>query len=176
MKQIEKRKDFGLPEEEYLRIIHKKTAALFQAACIGGAYLGGGAPVIVEKLGHFGYGLGMAFQIVDDCMDLTVEDQALGKKAGLDLSKNDMTLPILYLFSELTDARKDDLLDKMRNPTAELLVEIRALGQETGALSRAMDRARAFAQDALEAAKGLPESACRDSLAQLVDYCLERAR
>jgi geranylgeranyl pyrophosphate synthase len=175
MKQIEKRKDFNMPEEEYLRIIHKKTAALFQAACMGGATLAGNAPASVEKLGRFGYGLGMAFQIVDDCMDLAVEDGALGKKAGLDLLKSDVTLPILYLFSDLDRLRKDALLDKMRDPNADLLGEFRALVLDTGALSRAMDRARIFAQDALEAVKGLPASPCRDSLVQLVDYCLDRA-
>lgn len=176
MKQIEKRKDFGLPEEEYLRIIHKKTAALFQAACMGGAYLGGNAPGAVEKLSRYGYGLGMAFQIVDDCMDLTEDAQALGKKAGLDLSKSDMTLPVLYLFSSLDASHKNELLLKMQDPNADLLAEFRALALETGALSRAMDRARAFAQEAQEAVKGLPASPFRDSLAQLVDYCLERAR
>ena len=176
LKQIEKRKDFSLPEEEYLRIIHKKTAALFQAACMGGATLAGAGPESVERLRRFGYGLGMAFQIVDDCMDLTMGHEALGKKAGLDLSKSDMTLPILYLFSSLDASRKEDLLNKMQNSGADLLEDIRALALETGAISRAMDRARVFAQEALAAAKELPASASRDSLAQLVDYCLDRVR
>ncbi len=175
MKQIEKRKDFALPEEEYLRIIHKKTAALFQASCMGGTILAGGSLAAADKLGGFGYGLGMAFQIVDDCMDLTVGDGMLGKKAGLDLLKSDMTLPILYLFSALDDSRKSRLLDKMRVPNGDLLEEFRALALETGAIARAMDRARGFAQSALDAAKDLPASPTRESFVQLVDYCLDRA-
>src|SRR5687767_13415217 len=70
MKQIEKRQGFLMPEKEYLRIIHQKTAALFQASCMGGAYFSGLGHEVIEKLGDYGYRLGMAFQIVDDCLDL----------------------------------------------------------------------------------------------------------
>ena len=71
MKQIEKRADFFMDEKEYLRIIHQKTASLFQAACMGGAYYSGLGQDKIEKLGDFGFRLGMAFQIIDDCLDLT---------------------------------------------------------------------------------------------------------
>src|SRR3989338_5601371 len=99
MKQIERRNNFLIPEEEYLRIIHKKTAALFQASCMGGAYFSGTSKENIEKLGRYGYGLGMAFQIVDDCLDIVGETATLGKTAGLDVNKNEVTLPMIYLFS-----------------------------------------------------------------------------
>ena len=58
-------------EETYLRIIHQKTAALFQAACMGGAYLSGTEKANVNRLGEYGLNLGMAFQIIDDIHGLT---------------------------------------------------------------------------------------------------------
>jgi len=69
MKQIEKRHHFLMSETEYLKIIHQKTAALFQAACMGGAYLAGADQTVIDPLGAYGLGLGMAFQIVDDITD-----------------------------------------------------------------------------------------------------------
>ncbi len=82
MKQIEKRNHFALSEEDYFKIIHKKTAALFQAACMGGAYFSGAGMEGVQKMGEYGFNLGMAFQIVDDCLDIAGETEHLGKTAG----------------------------------------------------------------------------------------------
>ncbi len=177
MKQIEKRKDFGMAEQEYLRIIHKKTAALFQASCMGGAYLSGLDLVTLEQLGRYGFALGMAFQIVDDCLDLVGDTETLGKKAGLDLQKQDMTLPLLYLFEALTPAEKAALSGRWDSADPqELFQTIRALAQKHGAVERAMERARAYGAQAAGELKGLPASACCESLSQLIDHCLERVR
>lgn len=176
MKQIEKRRDFAMTEPEYLRIIHKKTAALFQAACMGGAYLAGLDLPAVERLGRYGFGLGMAFQIVDDCLDLTGETQTLGKKAGLDLARHDMTLPVLYLFSDLDAAQKQALAARFESGSEDLFEEVRSLALRHHSVEKAMERARGYAQEAAEALKELPPSACSESLSLLLDYCLERAR
>lgn len=177
MKQIEKRKDFGLSEEEYLRIIHKKTAALFQAACMGGAYLSGSDLVTVEKLGRYGYALGMAFQIVDDCLDLVGESGTLGKKAGLDIQKQDMTLPVLYLFEELPPTERANLIGRWESADPqELFKNVKELALRHHAVERAMERARQYGAEASETLRDLPPSTCAESLAQLIDHCLERVR
>ena len=177
MKQIEKRKDFGMAEQEYLRVIHKKTAALFQAACMGGAYLSGLDLEAVERLGRYGFGLGMAFQIVDDCLDLVGETETLGKKTGLDLTKHDMTLPVLYLFEELPPAEKTALVGRFQSGgSPDLFKEVRELTIRYRASERAIERARHYGAQATEALSELPASAAGESLAQLVDYCLERVR
>ncbi len=174
MKQIEKRKEFYLTEEEYFKIIHKKTAALFQASCMGGAYLSGNGLAYVEKLGEYGYALGMAFQIVDDCLDLSAKTEEIGKQAGLDLAKSDVTLPVLYLYAELEQAQKKEFLSRIQNPSQENLDEIRELAQQYGVFDKAMNQARIFAQTASNCLKDIPPSPARESLTQLVDYCLER--
>ena len=177
MKQIEKRKDFDLSEEEYLKIIHKKTAALFQASCAGGAFFSSGNLALAEAMGRYGYALGMAFQIVDDCLDLVGDHEAMGKKAGLDLAKSDMTLPLLHVLSRLSAAQKEQLKQSFQNdPPEEVFKAVKALSSEYCAVERSMDRARAYADEAWAALKQVPASRYRDSLSALVDHCLERSR
>lgn len=177
MKQIEKRKDFDLAEEEYLRIIHKKTAALFQASCAGGVFLSTKDMVLAERLGRYGYALGMAFQIVDDCMDLAGDTLEMGKKAGLDLAKSDMTLPLLYVLASLNDAQKDQLEHSFQSDAPEeVLRSVKTLASECCAVERSMEKAKAFAEEARACLADVSPSRYRDSLDRLVDYCLERTR
>lgn len=177
MKQIEKRNNFLMAEDEYLKIIHQKTAALFQAAAGGGAYFGGADPSLIEKFSRFGFGLGMAFQIVDDCLDLTAQTQHLGKTAGLDIYKNDVTLPLLYLFKDLDTPRRESLLESLKKPeTNGLLEEIKCLAIEKKAVERAMMRAKEYVEDALKELADTPESTFKESLLSLGQYCLDRAR
>lgn len=176
MKQIEKRNGFLMAEADYLKIIHQKTAALFQAACMGGAYFSGASKKTVDQLGDYGYRLGMAFQIVDDCLDLVGETESLGKTAGLDVYKNEVTLPLLYLFQDLDEAQRRPLLDGMKNDEAGLFDKIRQLAVQKKALDRAMDKAKSYAEQAMGDLNGLKNSAHKDSLMGLAHHCLERVR
>ena len=176
MKQIEKRSQFLMKESDYLKIIHQKTAALFQAACMGGAYFSGTSMENIEKLGRYGFGLGMAFQIVDDCLDLVGETETMGKTAGLDLNKHEVTLPLLYLFEELSVSDRQELMAEMGRGGPEVHARIRSLVLEKKALARAMQKARDYAESSAEELSGLPDSPFKDSLRQLVDHCLERVR
>lgn len=176
MKQIEKRKQFLMKEQEYLKIIHQKTAALFQAACMGGAYFSGTSHENIERLGRYGYGLGMAFQIVDDCLDLIGETEKLGKTAGLDLNKNEVTLPLLYLFSGASLSEQKNWMALIDQNSPERYGKIRSLVLEKGALARAMQKARDYAEQSVKELAGLPDSSFKDSLRHLTDYCLERMR
>lgn len=176
MKQIEKRSDFRVSEAEYLKIIHKKTAALFQAAAIGGGFFSGASPRAIEQLGKYGYALGMAFQIVDDCLDLTGETQILGKTSGLDLAQNEVTLPMLYLFEAIDAAEAEELRRALKINESDLQTRIRRRAVETGAVSRAMEKARAYAAAAAEALSDLPASDAKSALLLLGAHCIDRLR
>ncbi len=175
MKQVEKRNQFLMSEEEYLKIIHQKTAALFQAACMGGAYYSGTDEKNIHALGRYGFSLGMAFQIVDDCLDLVGETKSLGKTTGLDLTKNDVTLPLLYLLQGMPPDKRDDLIGRMKTGDVKF-EEIRAKAVEEKAVERAMAKARAYIDTALESLKGIPESVYRQSLEHLANHCIDRVR
>lgn len=176
MKQIEKRNQFLMPESEYLKIIHKKTAALFQAACAGGAYMAGLSQPQIEKMADYGYQLGMAFQIVDDVLDLVGESESLGKTIGLDIYKNDVTLPILYLFQHLGGPQREALLADMRAGAPNLFSKIKFAALESGSVEKAGARAKGFIQQALLDLEGIPESPYKESLARLAAHCIERVR
>jgi geranylgeranyl pyrophosphate synthase len=176
MKQIERRNQFLMPEAEYLKIIHKKTAALFQAACAGGGYFAGLTPDQIEKMGDYGYKLGMAFQIVDDVLDLVGESESLGKTIGLDFYKNDVTLPILYLFQSLEAGQKDALLADMKAGAPNLFARIKAAAIETGSVDKATAKAKVYIDQALQSLSVVPDSACKESLTRLAYYCIERVR
>lgn len=82
-------------EAQYYRKIGYKTAVLFEAACRAGIAVSGGSPQAVAALGAFGYELGLAFQIVDDILDMTESETILGKPAGNDLREGTITLPLI---------------------------------------------------------------------------------
>lgn len=176
MKQIEKRNDFLMNEETYLRIIHQKTAALFQAACMGGSYFSGMTKTNVEKMGRYGYNLGMAFQIVDDCLDIIGTTENLGKTTGLDILKNDVTLPVLYLFQSLGETDRRTLFKRMEEATPILFEEIKNLALETRSVDRAMTKAKSYVDDALVDLGGIKNSPIKESLQNLAGHCLDRVR
>lgn len=77
-------KENRLTREVYMDVIGRKTAALFDAAGRMGALLAGASDSISDALGQYGYKVGLAFQIIDDVLDLTVDSEKLGKTAGID--------------------------------------------------------------------------------------------
>lgn len=183
MKQIEKRRDFLMSEEQYFKIIFKKTAILFQAACMGGAYFTGLDKKQIERLGRYGYSLGMAFQIVDDCLDLIGDTESLGKTVGLDIYKNDVTLPVLYLFQAIDAGERAALLAAMQKGEAGLFDKIKKRAVETGVLDKAAARARQYVDEAIDSLEGIPcpsgrraASGCRESLVLLAKHCIDRVR
>ncbi|PIU40452.1 MAG: hypothetical protein COT00_01640 [Candidatus Omnitrophica bacterium CG07_land_8_20_14_0_80_50_8] len=174
MKQIEKRKSFLISEAEYLDIIHQKTASLFQAACMGGAYLSGTHKANINLLGEYGRNLGMAFQIVDDCLDLIGETKRLGKTPGLDITKNDVTLPLLYLFQSLGDAERLALLAEVQNDGLEAFEKIKTLAVQKKSIAMAMRKANEYIERAVAHLIPIKDSDYKKTLALVSDYCANR--
>ena len=95
--QLTKTGDIDITEDEHLEIIRRKTAYLFGGCAQIGAVLGGMTKEREQALRDFGFNLGVAFQIVDDLLDYTADENALGKPVGGDLREGKVTLPIIYL-------------------------------------------------------------------------------
>jgi len=96
LQQVARRGDFSFCEQRCLSVIEKKTASLFQACCGMGAVAAGGESKVCQALEAFGFHVGIAFQILDDCRDLLSDQSGLGKSPGQDLWAGDVTLPLLY--------------------------------------------------------------------------------
>src|SRR6185295_7722825 len=88
---------YGQSTREYFNRIAGKTASLLATAAKGGAMIGGATPEQAEALRSYGENIGMAFQIVDDLLDVTATEEELGKPAGSDLMSGTLTLPALML-------------------------------------------------------------------------------
>ncbi len=95
-----------LTEDEYVNIIERKTAALLSTCCRLGAVLGGASPDEENALASFGLNVGMAFQLVDDYLDYTADEERLGKPTGTDLREGNITLPLILLYENCNSEQR----------------------------------------------------------------------
>jgi octaprenyl-diphosphate synthase len=177
LEQGTQRGNLDLSEEEYLDIIDGKTAELTSCCCRLGAYYSGSPPEVVESLSRYGRGLGIAFQIADDLLDLVGEERITGKSLGTDLELQKLTLPIIRLLDQVqpeTASRLEQILSSpQKNHKRELL---RPFLIESGAIEYASRRAEEFADQARAELLCLPASACRSILEILTDRVVYRNR
>ena len=108
--------DLETAAETYLRIIDAKTAALISVCCRVGAMAAGAPPDVVTALGAYGTHLGMAFQIVDDVLDLSADKDRWGKPLGKDLDEGTLTLPLIYTLHGADAADAERLRALLRSP------------------------------------------------------------
>ncbi len=168
----------ALSQAEYRDIIRGKTAALYEAALVVGAHYAGATEELREALGRYGHHLGMAFQMVDDRLDLTGDEATVGKTLGRDLSEGKTTLPlILWREAQAGPARAEALrlLEAAWGDAAAAQRLARRLERE-GALEAADLLARRELEQAREALSRVPASPDHDLLRALTDYVLVRAR
>ncbi|MGD9235466.1 MAG: polyprenyl synthetase family protein, partial [Desulfobacterales bacterium] len=113
--QLMRKGDVTLTEEEYLEVIRRKTAVLFQAACTVSAVIAEAPPEKEQALSDYGYNLGLAFQMVDDLFDYTMDTAALGKEVGADLKEGKLTLPIIQALKQADSADRDQMVEIIHN-------------------------------------------------------------
>ena len=166
-----------ISEGQYLDVLKRKTAYLFSASCEIGAILGAADEKQKTALREYGLNLGTAFQLIDDLLDFTSSDAALGKAAGADLLGGKVTLPLIYLMAadaSVTSMVQRVLLDGSYHSVSQ--EELRAALDRTGALEKACAMADQYAENARKALDDLPDSEYADSLRALPTYVLKRDR
>ncbi len=163
-------------QEMYMKVIHNKTAILFQAAAQCGAILSGASQPIQKSLGEYGLHLGMAFQLIDDLLDYDGNPEELGKNVGDDLAEGKPTLPLIYTIAH---ANKDDaalILSCLKAESVSIqdTATIINLVKSSGAL----DYTKAIAAEkttlAVQCLDALPASEYKDGLRDLVEFSLNR--
>ena len=176
--QLTKNGDADLTEAEHFEIVQSKTAYLFAGCARIGGMLGPITRDQQEALWQYGLNIGMAFQIVDDLLDFTGEEVALGKPVGGDLREGKLTLPVIHM-RDRGGPRAAALLRQVvdaREVTRDQWQEIRALLAQT----RSIEYASRVASDYVERAKktlySFPSSDARDALMFLPDYVVSRDR
>ncbi len=166
--------DVGKDVQQYLWRIGGKTAALIANATEGGSLLGGCDERTVEALRTYGHSLGMAFQIVDDILDFTGDEELMGKPVGSDLLEGTVTLPgLLFLERYPRDNPIKKFFTARRDRHARLQEAIDAI-LASDVIGASMDIARDYVRRANEAIAFLPESETKQCLIELGQYVLER--
>ena len=162
-------------EERYLEVIYRKTARLFEAGTQVAALVAGAPAPIEQALKDYGRHLGIAFQLVDDSLDYSGDAAELGKNLGDDLAEGKPTLPLIHALRHGTPEQAGLIRRAIEEGGSRDLGPIRAAIESTGGLDYTARLARSEADLAIQALAGVPESACRDSLAALADFAVSRS-
>lgn len=141
---------FTLTEREYLALVGRKTAALFRGACYLGARLARASAGECRLAARFGYNTGMAYQIMDDLLDIVGDGKTVRKTLGTDLHSAKLTLPLIHALRVLAEPRKSSLLLALqtRSLTRTELLDILAA---SGSTDYVLARIGAYANRAAEA-------------------------
>jgi len=176
LREVEARYRLDLTEAEYLAIIEDKTASLISGCCRSGAVLGGCPPETVERLAAFGVHFGLAFQIIDDCLDLTGDQWELGKSIHADLDKGALSLPVIYLTQMLPARERRRLFAPLRARATDpaFLTQVAKAAVASGAVAKAQARAQAVIRTALETLAGVPMNGMIRAYRQLAEYAVSR--
>ena len=176
--QLTKQGDVDISEEEHYEIIRRKTAFLFSGCAEIGGLLGKCTDEQRVALREYGLELGLAFQIVDDLLDYTADQVALGKPIGGDLREGKVTLPIIFLLgsggAEADAIVRGTVRDRSIEPSD--WHRLRHLLEETRASELVLERAQEHAAKAKAHLQVFPPSFERDALMALPDYVLARDR
>ncbi|MGD8623490.1 MAG: polyprenyl synthetase family protein [Anaerolineae bacterium] len=160
--------------ERYDLRIHAKTASLFSAATEAAAVLGGAPEAQVTALRDYGQLLGTGFQIIDDVLDYEGNENVLGKPVGSDLREGIVTLPALYFLRDHPDDGRVKAI--VANGDGGMVEEVVAAIRESGAVARALERARKLIARSQEKLEILPAGRSRDLLHALADYTVSRQK
>ncbi len=181
--QLSNRDNWDLDEETYFQIIERKTASLCGTCCRVAAILNEAGIDTVEGLYNYGQKLGIAYQIVDDVLDLMGTEQKVGKTLGRDLEKGKLTLPLIHFLRRSAPAQRRQALDLIRpdpalgddpSMTRQQMDQVRRLLEPAGSVAYANKWAGSLIEQAKVSVQHLPDSASRQMLMSMADAVLTR--
>jgi octaprenyl-diphosphate synthase len=165
-------------EEEYFDLIYRKTACLFKVSMQLGAELAGVGEEMDSQLGEYGRNLGLAFQIVDDVLDLTATEDVLGKPVASDLREGKATLAVIHALERGTGADREAIRTVLadRSFTRVTHAQILEILIRHGSLEYAMDTACAYAEAARLSLSDLPDGEYKRALLWVPGFVVARDR
>jgi octaprenyl-diphosphate synthase len=175
LEQNTERGNVELSEASYLDIIDGKTAELTSCCCRLGALYANVPVETVEGMARYGRWLGVAFQVVDDLLDLVGEEKTTGKSLGTDLEQQKLTLPIIRLLERAEPEPRSRLMQILASPGNHKREQLRPFLAQSDALSYARDRANDFANKSRAELACLPHSPSRQVLASLTERVVHRS-
>jgi octaprenyl-diphosphate synthase len=167
-------KNANVTQAEYFKVIERKTACLFKAACEIAGILSSADQKVINAMGSFGMHLGNAFQIIDDTLDYESDSKIIGKEIGDDLSEGKVTLPMIYALEKTEEVENKILKDAIKNADASHIDQIVEILLNVDAFQYSRDIAKIESNRALESIDYLPDSKYKTALKLLCELSLER--
>lgn len=161
-------------EDSYFRVIHYKTAKMFEAAAQSGAVLANPTEEQELAMANYAAAVGSAFQLIDDVLDYTGSAETMGKNVGDDLAEGKPTLPLIHAIRHAAPDKAQLVKDAIRHGGLDHLAEIVRTVQECGALEYSTRRAHEKAQEAKDQLKVVPDSIYKEALMALADLAIKR--
>ncbi|MDJ0782143.1 MAG: polyprenyl synthetase family protein [Desulfosarcinaceae bacterium] len=178
IQQLHRKGALDLTESEYLQIIRRKTAVLFEGACQVGAQISNAPRHQEAALATYGHQLGLAFQMADDLLDYSFDSNILGKGVGADLREGKLTLPVIFALTNAEGDRKAAITAIIQNPEftqaafETLVADLDALG----GIAYTRQRAKGCLEKAKDALAIFPDVPTKQVLLDIADYALARKR
>ncbi|HKZ46342.1 MAG TPA: polyprenyl synthetase family protein [Thermodesulfobacteriota bacterium] len=174
--QLLKDSDVETTERDYLSVVTNKTASLISVACQIGAILGKASAEKEKALAGYGMDVGIAFQLVDDCLDYTSSNEELGKAIGNDLKEGKITLPLIHVIKNAAASEREEILtaikaDDLKN--SQLSSVISLINKYKGT-DYTLSRARQYVENAKACLNIFEPNVERAALIALADYVVER--
>jgi len=165
--------------EDYLEVVRLKTSRLFRAALEIGTLLGGGSEEQLLALGQFAEHLGIAFQIIDDLLPFTGDNETLGKPVTSDIKNRRLTLPMLYAFAAADEAERQIFQavfeqGRFEGRLDEAYRALHCILEHTGALEKSEQEALSHYQQAMPLLQALPPGVGRDHLTRMASQLVQR--
>ena len=174
--QLMRKGSLDLTEAEYMEIIKRKTAVLYQGTCRSGALISDVSLTKETALSDYGFNLGIAFQMVDDLLDYTLDTATLGKEVGADLKEGKMTLPVIYSLrsaDEKNRTRMENIIKNKNFSVNDFETLIKMIDKYGGQLYT-QNLATEYVQNAKEALAVFQNSKTKEVLLMIADYTLSR--
>jgi octaprenyl-diphosphate synthase len=174
--QLDRLRKIDVSEADYMELVDRKTASLFSVCARLGALMGGADDATENRMGDFGWNLGMAFQLVDDVLDFTSREKVLGKPVGNDLREGKVTLPLIYaLATAAPDERRlvETVLADANYDQVPFVSILKVVRTHRG-IERAMERAQSFTERSREILASFPDSPYQRALLAVTDLVTMR--
>jgi octaprenyl-diphosphate synthase len=174
--QLMRKGNLDLTEAEYMEIIKRKTAVLFQGTCRAGALIANVSLTKETALSDYGFNLGIAFQMVDDLLDYTLDTVTLGKEVGADLKEGKLTLPVIYSLksADEKDRTRIENIIKNKNFSVNDFKTLIKMIDKYGGRLYTQNLATEYVRNAKEALAVFEHSNTKEVLLMIADYTLSR--
>ncbi len=166
--------DANVDAANYMRVIHCKTAKLFEAAMRLGAILGKAGASEEQAVAEYGMHLGTAFQLVDDVLDYSADELQTGKHLGDDLAEGKPTLPLIYAIQHGSAEQAAVVRRAIEQGDVEQFAAVLEIIRSTGALDFTRQQAMREAESACAAMACLPDSKYKQCLLELAEFAATR--